>query len=449
MADDIDSVSPTTARALRRLILERQRGQRVPGIFAGVIRNGRLIWQDGVGAADLSAPDAPPGPDDQFLVASNTKTFTAVLIMQLRDEGKLSLEDPLERHIPSITHTGVTIRSALAHVSGMQREPVGDVWETLDAPDVDALLRGFNEAERMHRPHHVFHYSNLVFSVLGEIVAQVDGRPWTESLQTRLLDPLGMTRTTVGFTGRHAQGYYVPPYSDVARPEPYFEPRALAPCGGLASTGVDMARWSAFVADPPAEILAPATLEEMLQPQIMTDVARWSGAFGLGFMLHRSDTRVYAGHTGGMPGHITALFTDRASQTGAVVLMNGSASGDPAALAVALADHVTDNEPAELEPWRPGSVVPDDLVEILGLWFSEGQPYLFSVREGRLEARGQGQPDHVPPAVFVKLATDLYRAESGLEQGELLRITRAADGSVAKMNWVTYRFTRQPLGFGQ
>jgi CubicO group peptidase (beta-lactamase class C family) len=244
-------------------------------------------------------------------------------------------------------------------------------------------------------------------------------------------------------------GYFVPPYSDVPVAEPRIDLKALAPCGGLYSTANDLARWSAFVADPPADLLDPDTLEEMLQPQILMDTLRWGGAFGLGFMLQRSGDRVYAGHTGGFPGSISGVFTDRAARTGALVLMNSSVAPDPAAFALELADTVTDREP-RLEPaWRPGTTVPDELAELLGVWFSEGAAFTFSVREGRLEARAQKAPEHQPPAVFEQVAADLYRTVSGRERGELLRVVRDAHGRVAKLNWATYLVTREPLAFGR
>ncbi|HEU5266800.1 MAG TPA: serine hydrolase domain-containing protein, partial [Jatrophihabitans sp.] len=287
------------------------------------------------------------------------------------------------------------------------------------------------------------------FSMLGELVARLDGRSWADSLRARILDPLEMTRTTVGLSGAAVSGYFVPPYSDVPVHEPVLDLKALAPCGGLASTAEDMARWSAFVANPPAEVLAADTLEEMLQPQIMVDTQRWGMSFGLGFMLARSGDRLYAGHTGGMPGHITGLFTDRAGKTGAVVLMNSSSAPDPAAFAVELADVASDREPVCEPAWRPGTSLPDDLVDVLGLWFSEGSPFVFSVREGVLEARAEKAPEHEPPAVFEKVSDDLYRTVSGRERGELLRIARNGDGRITKMNWATYRVTRDPLAFGQ
>ena len=157
--------------------------------------------------------------------------------------------------------------------------------------DREELLVGFNEAERVHAPHQYFHYSNLVFSVLGELVARIDGRSWWESLKARILDPLEMRRTTVGPSGSAVTCYYVPPHTDVPVTEPILDLKALAPCGGLASTAEDMARWSSFVASPVDEVLRGDTLAEMCEPQIVIDRERWTGAFGLGFMLMRSGTR--------------------------------------------------------------------------------------------------------------------------------------------------------------
>jgi hypothetical protein len=210
-----------------------------------------------------------------------------------------------------------------------------------------------------------------------------------------------------------------------------------------------MARWSSFVADPVAEVLAEDTLAEMCEPQIMMDRERWAAAFGLGFMLMRSGDRTYVGHTGGMPGHITGLFTHRESGTGGLVLMNSTSSPDPATFAIQLADHVVENDPVADEVWRPGRAVPEELAGVLGLWYSEGAPFVFSVKEGHLEARGQALPEHKPSSVFEKVSDDVYRTVKGREAGELLRITRDADGTVTKMNWATYLVTREPYAFGE
>jgi len=226
--------------------------------------------------------------------------------------------------------------------------------------------------------------------------------------------------------------------------------KGLAPCGGLASTASDLVTWSAFVADP-GDLLSADTLEEMCQPQILLTTDLWNAAMGLGFFLIRSDTgRTYVGHTGGMPGHITGLFTHRESGTGGIVLMNNTAPPPPDAFAVELADHVVEHDPVEPKPWEPGTSVPDELRPLLGRWFSEGQPFLFWVEQGELLARiDKPAGAKLTPSRFVKVHDDVYRDVSGRERGELLRVSRQADGTVAKMNWATYLFTREPIAFGE
>jgi CubicO group peptidase (beta-lactamase class C family) len=439
----------TTTRALHRIALDKQRTGRVPGLYAAVTRGGEQLWGAGIGVVDVSG-DRAPGPDDQFLIASNTKTFVAVMVMQLRDEGRLSLDDLLGDHVPEVSHP-ITIRQCLAHVSGMAREPLGDIWETLENPTAKELRRDFADVERVLRPHHHWHYSNVVYAMLGQLIEELDGRSWVESLQTRLLDPLEMRRTSNGFDGGpHVSGYYVPPYDDVPRPEPVMDLKGLAPCGGLASTAADLAKWSAFVADP-GELLSADTLDEMCQPQILLTTDAWNAAMGLGFFLVRSSTgRTYVGHTGGMPGHITGVFTHRESGTGGIVLMNNTAPPPPDAFAIELADHVVEHDAVEATPWQPGTSVPDELRPILGRWFSEGQPFVFWVEQGELRAQiDKPTAAKLTPSRFTKVADDIYRDVTGRERGELLRITRNADGTVSKMNWATYLFTREPIAFGE
>lgn len=445
-------ISEGVRRHLRRVVAERQSTFRVPGIAAGVARDGHLVWSTGAGAADLSRPDQAPTEDTQFLVASNTKAFTAVLVMALRDEGRLSLDDTVERFVPESTHGAITIRQMLSHTTGMQREPVGDVWDTLAWPDRTELVQGWNDAERILRPYHRWHYSNLVFSMLGEIVARIEGREWSESLQARILDPLEMRRTTIGPAADAAVGYFVPPYSDVPVIEPVVDVRAIAPAAALASTLADLTTWGSFLASPVEEILSADTLEEMCQPQIMADLQGWRLAWGLGLMLRRADGRTWVGHDGAMPGHLTSLQVHRESKTVAVALMNSSSAPDPSALALQLGNHVVEHEPAEPEPWRPGTSVPPAFDGVLGRWFSEGRPFTFSVRRGRLEARvdsDRGGPTDPPPSVFTEFERDRYRTVSGRETGELLRINRDAAGAITHLSWATYRFTREPYAFGE
>ena len=442
-------LSDTTERDLSHLAIRHQAKGRVPGLVAAVARRGEVRWSRGVGSADLDRPDVAPDADMQYPIASNTKTFVAVLILQLRDEGKLRLDDPLDVHVPESTHAGVTIRQLLAHSSGMTREPVGDVWDTLTFPTRAELVPGWNSADRVGGAHDRWHYSNLGFAMLGEVIARIDGREWHESLHARLLDPLGLRRTSITAQPPVAAGYFVPPFDDVPRPEQRLDIAATGPAGALWSTATDLATWHAFLSDPATEVLSPDTVEEMLQPQIVADTTGWSTAWGLGLQLVRRDRTLWVGHTGGFPGSITAAFTQRDTGTTGVVLMNNSAAPDPSPIAIELGELLDAREPAAPDVWTPGTQVPDDLVPLLGRWFSEGRAFSFAVRAGQLEARVEGAPEHLPPSVFERESADEFRTVSGRERGERLVIDRYTDGSIRQLNWATYPFTREPLAFGQ
>lgn len=440
--------SERTTTHLHRMALEKQVADRIPGLAVGVARDGSLRWSAGVGSADLAHPDDPPGPYTQYEVASNTKTFVAATVMRLRDEGRLSLDDTVDRHVPGAGHSGVTIRRMLSHTSGMQREPVGDVWDTLQFPDVEGLVTGWNEAEEVLPPRVRWHYSNLSYAMLGRVIAEVDGGDWFASVQRRFLDPLGMSRTTLGLSGPRAVGYYVPPWTDVPVAEPSLVPEAVSPAGAMCSTLADMATWHGFLASPDAELLSPDTVEEMAQPQILADPEGWTQAYGLGLQLIRRDGRTWVGHTGGNPGFITGFFTERGSATTGLFMSNSSATTGPGGFAAEIGTYAVEHEPVQPQPWRPGTEVPEQLRPLLGRWFSEGQPFVLSVREGRLEALAD-LPGVTEPSLFEPAGQDVYRTVRGREKGELLRVRRGPDGAVTAFNWATYIFTREPYAFGE
>ena len=124
MSADATALSSGVVRDLERRVRAAQRDWRTPAVSAGVARDGRLVWSSHVGPPGSTAPTTP-ADDTQFMIGSITKTFTAVLVMQLRDEGRLDLEDPLGTWLPEPRHASVTVRRMLSHTSGLQREPVG------------------------------------------------------------------------------------------------------------------------------------------------------------------------------------------------------------------------------------------------------------------------------------------------------------------------------------
>ena len=433
-------------RNLERLVRGAQSQWHSPAVSAGLVRDGTLVWSSHVGSARLD-PARAPTDDTQYMIGSITKTFTAVLIMVLRDAGRLSLDDRLEKYLPGTRHAALTIRQMLAHASGLQREPVGRIWENLDAPDQERLLRELEDAEQVLPAHLAFHYSNLAFALLGQVVEQLEARPWGDVVSQRILAPLEMRNTGLApdQAGR-ALGYQVHPHSGVATLEPAFDQRAMAPLGGLWSTVTDLGRYASFVADPIAEILSSDSLDEMCRPLIMTDVEGWGRAYGLGFDLQRDGERVLAGHGGAMPGFVAGLRVRRSpDRVGAVVFANTTAGAEPVALAGQLVSAVLDAEPSLAQVWTPSQPQPD-YAGILGSWWTEGAEIVFEVRDNVLWSRiAGGLP--IADTRFVRVERDLFRAVAGRERGELLEITRGPGGEVERMHLASYALTRTPTAF--
>ncbi len=439
------SFDPTLTARLDELTSRAQRDWRSPGVSAGVVVDGRLVWSSHIGSARLDPP-TPAGDDTQVMIGSITKTFTALLVMQLRDEGRLSLDDEVSTWLPETRHTGVRVGQLLSHTSGLQREPVGRIWETLVAPDVAQLVAELEEAERVLPGNLAFHYSNLGFALLGLLVERLDGRPWVVALRARILDALGMARTSLTPADDHAVGYQVHPFAGTATREPVLDLKATAPLGGLWSSVADMARFAAFLAAPDPGLLRPETLEEMCAPRVVIDPDGWTRAYGLGLELARSADRVYVGHRGAMPGFLSGVRVRRADRTGAFVVATTTAGAEPAPLATRLLDHVLDATVRPVpRPWVPERPAPD-VDELLGSWWSEGEELVLEVREAALWMRVRAGTA-TDETRFVRESDDVFRAVEGRERGERLELVRDHDGRVTRLYFATYAVTRRPLAF--
>jgi CubicO group peptidase (beta-lactamase class C family) len=368
-------------------------------------------------------------------------------VLRLRDAGKLDLEDPLSLHLPEAAHGTPTVRRLLSHASGLQREPPGQVWETLEFPGEQELLERLGEAEQVLPPSTAWHYSNLAYSLLGHVVARLTGQPFHEHVRERLLGPLGLTQTTWGPGETAAKPYFVEPYSDAVRREPELELGGKGGESGLYSTAGDLARWGSFLCDPDEAILSASSAAEMHDLQIMAE-PDWTLGWGLGIELWRRGDRVFGGHTGGFPGFVSILAYSRTERIGAVVLTNSGTWDALGKTGLDLAEAALEELPPALDPWTPEEPPPAEVEPLLGRWWSEGSETVFGWRSGKLEARPAAAPPERAPSVFEREGEDVYRVVSGRERGELLRVVRDEAGEVVRLYWATYPFTRAPELFG-
>ena len=187
---------------LESITLERRAASGAPGIAVGIVADGELAWFLGAGWADL---DSGTRPSEHSLarVASVTKTFTATAVLQLRDRGLLSLDDPLDAHLPEFAQVlerggrrrEVTIRALLTHRSGLVTESPPTSWDEPRFPGMAEILAALPETAVVVPANTAWKYSNLAFALLGEVVARRSGEPYADYVQAHVFDPLGLTES--------------------------------------------------------------------------------------------------------------------------------------------------------------------------------------------------------------------------------------------------------------
>ena len=435
------SLQPPEAE-FERFVRTLQAERRLPSVNAAVFRGGEPLWQLAVGLADVER-DIPATPDTQYRIASITKTFTAAAILQLRDAGEVDIGAPLAEYVPELPDRRATIKDVLSHASGLQREEPGSEWDPISFLPREEMMARLSEVERVLEPREEWHYSNIGFALLGEVVARVSGRPYEDYVEECLFRPAGLERTTWEPEGA-AVGYHCEPWTDVVHVEQPPDLGGGRPSGQLWSTTGDLARWAGFLRDPDAEVLRHETAAEMARVQTMADHRSWRMAWGLGLMLIRSDELVFAGHSGGMNGFASNLAWHTRGDTGAALLVNATGAQFSIENAgIGLAVKAAELAGGQPQAWRPGAAPPPELESVLGNWWTEGWEFVFSFRDGNLQARPVGSV--LDPAVFELEQPDRYRTVSGRERGELLEIFRDDGGRAVKLTWATYPLTRTSL----
>lgn len=428
---------PTTTRRLDRRAATLQARGRIPSLVSGVVRDTKLVWSSARGTFPASTDPL----DLQYRIASITKTFVAVALMQLRDAGQLRLTDSLAEHVPGTPFGDRTLAHLLTHTAGIAAEPPGSWWERSPGAEREALHAALARGTVLDRPGRGFHYSNIAFALLGDVITAVTGQTWDEVISQRILEPLQMRRTTTRPQPPHATGYAVHPYADVLMPEAVQHTGAMAAAGQLWSTLTDLSTWAAFLAGDTAEVLSADTLAEMCEPTQVSN-EHWTGARGLGLQLQRTGGRVLVGHGGSMPGFQAAVRVDRADATGTVMLLNCTTPTAVDGLEDPF-DILAECEPRLPETWVPSADVPQDLLALTGSWF-------WGTSEGTLRVLGDGslKIEHVsgmmPTSRFEPAGTDTWTGLDADFRGETMRVVRGSDGGVTHLDIATYVLTRHP-----
>jgi CubicO group peptidase (beta-lactamase class C family) len=429
---------PATDLALFRRLATAQSSGRAPSLVAAVVREGELAWSGARGRVE----GRPPGDDTQYRLGSITKSLVAAAVMRLREEGRLELGDPLDKHVPGTSFGSSTIAQLLAHTGGLTSESPGSWWERSEGGDWAALTGSLATDALKNRPGSRFHYSNVGYGVLGELVGRLRGAHWYDVVREEILTPLGMTRTTPNPCGDHARGWAVHPFADVLLPEPSPDAGAMAPAGQLWSTVNDLARWTAFVGGDTGGVLHPETVAEMRSVATVEDGDALTAGYGLGLQLVRHNGRRLAGHTGSMPGFLACTLIDPGTRTGALAFANTTSGVAILGLAIDLITIADEQEPRLPEEWHPCQVEPG-LLALTGLWHWGPTPFHLRLLPGGwfdlAPVSGAGRASRFRP-----LAEDTWLGLDGYYAGETLKVGRDADGTPRHLDLATFIFTRIP-----
>ncbi|MFF2896264.1 serine hydrolase domain-containing protein [Streptomyces sp. NPDC057966] len=439
MTYSAEQLLPGTQRALLHRIATAQSEGRAPSLVAAVQRQGQAVWSGARSCVDGHSPDG----DTQFRIGSLTKTFTAVLVLRLRDEGLLDLEDPLEKHLPGTGVGEVTIHQLLGHSAGLGAESPAPWWERTPGTLRPELADVLGEQTRMHSPGHRHHYSNPGYTLLGALVEKVRGASWAEVLRGEILEPLAMHRTGPQPQAPHAGGWAVHPWADVMLPEPAEDLGLMAPAGQLWSTTDDLLRFAAFLAEGDDWVLRTASVEQMREPSAPGEPGDWQFSYGLGLQVVRSGDRTLIGHTGSLPGFLAALWISVEDDVAAVVLTNTTAGLMVGGVAADLVDIVAEAEPRIPEPWCPLPEVDAELLALTGPWYWGTRANVLRMTPdgglelGPLQGVGRG-------ARFTARPDGTWTGLDGYYAGETLRVVRNSDGSVNHLDLGSFVFTREP-----
>lgn len=413
----------------------RQWYLRIPGVQAAVARDGEVLLRTALGVADIST-DEPLRDDHLFRVASHSKSFTAVAVLQMVEQGQLRLDDPVAVHVPALKGTAVgatQLRELLAHSAGVVRDSEdGDFWQLMRPyPDQDELLRIAAAADAAVIPRNErFKYSNISYGLLGLVIEAVTGSGYAEHLRTSVIEPLGLTGTAAELAdddhAASATGHTALATSTTRATIPHVTTAALASATGFRSTATDLVTFFGALLPGDERLLGGEASRQLRHAQWEV---RAGSRYGLGLFLTTVGEHELYGHSGGYPGFITITMACPDRRLVVSVLTNAiDGAAEPLGTALyRLHDLMesADHAPAAAPSRFTG--------RFASLW---GVQDVVSL-DGRLFVLSPAGADPAEEPLRCEVVDDdtlrVVDGPGGASVGELMRYERAADGSVVSL----------------
>jgi CubicO group peptidase (beta-lactamase class C family) len=336
----------------------------VPGLAVAIVKDGKIVLARGYGVRKLGEP-APVDENTLFGIASNTKAFTAAALAMLVDEGKISWDDPVTKHLagfqlydPYVTRE-MTIRDLLTHRSGLGLGAGDLLWWPPTDYSREEIIRKFRYVKPASSFRSRYAYDNVLYMIAGQIVAAVSGKSWDEVIKERIFAPLGMTTSNTSVAGLLASKDAATPHAKVdGRLQPV-APMALenvGPAGAINSSVAEMAKWLIAQLNHgqigEGRLFSELRSREMWSAQTITPLgdppphliglrANFS-AYGLGWGLTEYRGFKTVSHTGGLLGFVSRVTLVPDFNLGVVVLTNQQSGGAFQSMTYRVLDHYMD-----------------------------------------------------------------------------------------------------------
>src|SRR5579884_671592 len=331
----LPSAATSVEKNLDAYIVEYMKAMNAPGMTLGLTDSSKTVRTAGYGFGDIDKRVAV-NEHHLFQIGSITKSFVAIVLLQMRDEGKLDLQKPVLDYLPELpidTPFGpITVHHLLTHTSGLPNNLgvfLGDAGAR--------LVQGYKPGEH-------FYYCNTGFGILGLLAGKIDGRPWRECVQARIFTPLEMTET-VGVISTVSRGRMAVGYEPFWEDQVYPRQGRLAPApnlvmddtaGCIASTPGDMARYARMLLNhgqgPTKRIVSKESFSLMSTPYIKAPEFSETASYGYGIAVDTLDGHKILRHTGGMVAFASSIHVDLDGGVAAFASINAMQGYRPTAV---------------------------------------------------------------------------------------------------------------------